>query len=45
MHGRPHVPPKPMVEIGGKMKETHESMGVPMSFPQAGILLDFAADL
>jgi len=22
--------PKPMVEIGGKMRETHESMGVPM---------------
>jgi len=23
--------PKPMVEIGGKMRETHECMGVPMS--------------
>ena len=23
--------PKPMVKIGGKMRETHESLGVPMA--------------
>jgi len=36
--------PKPMVKIGGKMRETHGSMGVPMS-PTEVMSNDFTVNL